>query len=157
MPLHVCQFDVAARILDLDTETEVLDFNDHTLNLHVQDWLPPEETWRKRRTDPDNVDGAFPYTRKLTANALILSVHVHDDTTWDAAEANWEVARAAYGAAEFFWLETQVQGVTRRYLAESPDVTPEGITAQTIASRWLTYVLRFPVQPNPTVTIAGSP
>lgn len=149
-----CDFSVAVRILDLDSEAEVLDFNDEAIGLDVEQLVEPEESWATRRTNPDNVDGSFAYTRKASSGTLVLSVHAHGDT-WAECQAAWEAARAGYGAADYFYLQTEIEGVSKTWLAERPDVTPEAITSGALAAKWLTYVLRFPVQPNPTVSIAG--
>lgn len=148
-----CDFDLAVRIIGADGVTILADLNDHDAGLSVmRPFTYPEENLRETRDTAPRVDGSFPQAVAFDDSFLLVRCRVRG-SSWVQVETRWETVRAAYLTDPVFYLETELAGVTRRWRAERPNVTPEDIDAFALRNLWLTYQLRFRVQPNPTVTV----
>lgn len=121
--------------------------------LVVESVQPPEENARETVIVADNVDGDYATVSDDAAGVLTVFCRVRG-SSWPQTTTRWLAARTAYRAERNFYVETVIDGVTTRYRTRRPNVTAGDLTGEAIANNMQTYVLRFPVQPNPTITIA---
>ena len=145
-------FDVSARILSSAGALR-LDLESPSQGLELVTVQEPEETYREVEATADRVPGSSLIASVEDVGTLVVTVRAFGPT-WAACAGNWETARAAYKAEAVFFVETGIEGVTKRWEARRPVVVPAEIGSGDIAARWQTYQLRFRVQPNPTVSIA---
>lgn len=148
-----CDFDVAVRIVAADGTTVSANLNDPTNGLSVVSVQEPEDSVRDIRVTAPRVDGSFRVAEADDDGSLVVVVDV-DGTSWGQVETRWQAVRTAYRAESSFFVETEIEGVTKRWRTERPDVSFAGIESASLVSKIQTYSLRFRVQPNPTVTIA---
>ena len=144
-----CDFSVAVSILDLGG-SELIDLNDQALGLDVEQVVEPEESWRTIRVQAPRVNG--PGAVVATAEdggILLVRVHVHG-STWAECASRWEQVRAAYRPNHLMQVRTVIEGVTKTWVAERPNVTPEPVTSSVLASKWQTYALSFVTYPLTT-------
>jgi hypothetical protein len=146
-----CDFDVAVRIVGSDGTTVRADLNDPNNGLSVVSVQEPEETVRSIRTTAPRVDGSYRVAEAEDDGFLVVVVDV-DGTTWAQCETRWQAVRTAYRTEWDFYVETEIEGVTKRWRTERPDVAPVGIESASLVSKIQSYSLRFRVQPNPTVS-----
>jgi hypothetical protein len=143
---------VLARIVSAD-ESSTFELRDLAAGLVVESIQPPEENMRETVVVQDGVDGSYPTSEADDAGILVVFCRVQGDS-WAQVTTRWQAARTAYRAEREFYVETVVHGVTTRYRARRPNVTGGPLTGEAIAECVQTYQLRFPVQPNPTISIA---
>jgi hypothetical protein len=149
--MAVCDFDVAIEIHDGVTATILGDLNDQTLGLSVG--VPMDEDddqWREITTDSPFVAGDFlvqgtPGVGRLEVVLLVTG------TTWTGLRDTYRTAREWWRQAGSFHLDVTIEGDTTRYLARRPNVTAERMETGNIVALDRSYVLSFPVQPNPVV------
>ena len=146
-----CDFDVAVRIVAADGSTIRADLNDPPNGLSVMSVQEPEETVRDIRTTAPRVDGSYRVAEAEDDGFLVVIVDV-DGTTWAQCNTRWQSVRTAYRAEWDFYVETEIEGVTKRWRTERPDVAPTGLDSSSLVVKRQTYSLRFRVQPNPTVS-----
>ena len=146
-----CDFDVAVRIVAADGTTVRANLNDPPNGLSVMSVQEPEETARTLRTSAPRVDGSYRVAEAEEDGFLVVIVDV-DGSTWAQCSTRWEAVRAAYRAEWDFYVETEIEGVTKRWRTERPDVAPTGSDSSSLVLKRQTYSLRFRVQPNPTVS-----
>ena len=144
-------FDVSVRILS-SAGVELIDLNDRAIGLKVESVQELEESYREVRSTAPRVPGSSLHASVLDDGYLVVFVHVKG-TSWAQCTARWEAVRAAYRAEPQFLLETEVEGVTKRWQAERPNVADAGIDSSRLVVKSQTYQLRFRVQPDPTVSI----
>ena len=145
-------FAVAVRVLS-SAGAERIDFDSDELGLGVVTVQEPEDNYREVRATADRIPGSSLIASVPDDGFLVVMVRVKG-ATWADCTARWEAARVAYRAEDRFFIETVIEGVTKRWIAERPSVTPAAIESASLISKRLTYQLRFRVQPNPTVSIA---
>lgn len=149
-----CDYSVSVRIVASDGVTVVKEFNDRANGLTVETFQEPEENAEKARTSAPRVDGDFTLYESDAAGELMVVIRVEGDT-WGQVVGRWQECRTAYRAESDYYLETEVEGVTTRYLTERPDrVESAGMESVNLYAKRQTYVVHWHVQPNPTVTIA---
>ena len=148
-----CDFEVAVRVVESEGTTVSLDFNDVAGGLSVETVQEPEENVREIKVAAPRVNGRYRVAEADDEGELVVVVRV-TAATWSECMAIWQAARTAYRAERVFYVETEIEGVTVRYEAGRPNVTPAGLESSSLLLKEQTYVLRFPVQPNPVVTIA---
>lgn len=141
--------DVSVRVVAYDGVTELVDFNDHAEGLFVEAVQDPEQTVRAVTTTAARVDGEFRVSEADAGGVLEVRVRV-EGSSWAECVQRWEAARAAYRSESYYFVEKVEEGVTTRWRAYRPNVTPG--PANLVLKRQ-TYVLRFDVQPNPSVTV----
>jgi hypothetical protein len=149
--VSVCEFDIAVRIIASDGVTEVFDFNDHTAGMVVVSRQEFGDEANKSRVEADGVDGDYLVDETDAAGDYIVYVRV-EGSTWPECTTRWLAARAAYRAEANYYLEVEVQGVTTRYRTGRPDSVQPG--ASDLINNRQTYMIRWHVQPNPTISIA---
>lgn len=144
-----CDFSVAVSILDM-AGAELVDLNDDTLGLSVEQVVEPEESWRTIRVQAPRVNGPGAVVAAAEDGGILLvRVHVHGDD-WAAVASNWEVVRAAYRPSHLMQVRAVIEGVTKTWVAERPTVTPEPLTNQQLIAKWQTYALSFVTYPLTT-------
>lgn len=143
---------VQVHIVKADGVT-VFELRDNANGLFVEAVQRPEENVRENVVVQDNVDGDYATTEADAAGTLTVFSRV-EGATWAQCTTRWQAVRTAYRAERNFYVETIVNGVTTRYRARRPNVTEGPESGEAIAECTQTYVLRFPVQPNPTISIA---
>ena len=148
-----CDFDVAVRIIAANGSTVRTDLNNPPNGLSVLSVQEPEDAVRSIRMTSPRVDGSFRVAEADGDGFLVVVLDV-DGSTWGQVETRWQSVRAAYRAESDFYIETEIEGVTKRWRTERPDVTPAGTESASLVMKRQTYTLRFLVQPNPAVTIA---
>jgi hypothetical protein len=146
-----CDFDVAVRIIAADGTTVLANLNDPPNGLSVITVQEPEETVRAIRTTAPRVDGSYRAAEAEDDGFLVVVVEV-DGTSWSQTETRWQAVRTAYRTEWDFYIETEIEGVTKLWRTERPDVAPAGLESASLVLKMQTYSLRFRVQPNPTVT-----
>lgn len=144
--------DVAVRVVKSD-ESATFQLRNNAAGLFVEGVQPPEENVEENVVTQDGVDGDYAVSERDTAGILTVVVRV-EGTSWPQTTTRWQAARTAYRAERNFYVETEIDGVTTRYRARRPNVTGGQLTPEDVANSTQRYVLRFPVQPNPTITIA---
>lgn len=147
--------DVGARIIASNGTTVVRDFHDHAGGVDVLSPITyPRFDPRRARTEWMHAEGDVAYgvvTRGT--GVLVLNILVEAET-WAGVETTWEAIEADLFAEPDYFVEVELEGVTRRYRTDIPsfgeatDVTPQDVKGTALA-----YQLRFIVQPNPTTTI----
>jgi hypothetical protein len=141
-----CDFSVAVSILDM-AGAELVDLNDHALGLDVEQVVEPEESWRTIRVQAPRVDGPGAVVAVAEdGGVLLVRVHVHGET-WAEVASRWQTVRAAYRASHLMQVRTVIEGVTKTWVAERPNVTPEPVTSAVLATKWQTYALQFVTYP----------
>lgn len=146
-------FSVAVRIIGNDASTEYADLNDTANGLAVETLQQPDDAVRAVVVDSEYVDGDYAVAEADAAGTLVVVLTV-EGSTWGQVETRWQAVRTAYRTDANFYIETAVEGVTKRWATRRPDVSPGGTDASNLMGKAQTFVLRFPVQPNPTVTVA---
>lgn len=146
-----CDFAVAVRIVAADGTTVRANLNDPAAGLSVLTVQEPEDNQRDIRVTAARVDGSFRVAAADADGVLVVLLDV-DGTTWAQVETRWQAIRAAYRAEPMFFLETEVEGVTKRWRTERPDVAPGVSDSSSLVLKRQGYALRFRVQPNPTIT-----
>ena len=149
----VCDFDVAVRIVAADGVTVRSNLNDVANGLSILSVQEPEDAVRTIRVTAPRVDGSFPVAYADDSGFLVVIIDV-EGTTWAQVETRFQAVRTAYRTEFYFFVETEVEGVTKRWRTERPDVVPSITESVSLVSKSQTYSIRFPVQPNPDVTIA---
>lgn len=143
--------DVAVRIVSLD-ESDTFELRNPAGGLFVESLTLPEEATREVRITAPRVDGSFLIATADEDGFVGVGMRV-EGSSWAQCTSRWQAVRTAYRADDEFYLETEIEGVTTRYFAERPAVSPAGLDGSTVATLRQWYQLRFRVQPNPSVTI----
>lgn len=151
--MTTCDFAVAVRIVAADGTTVRANLNDPPNGLSVLTAQEPEETVRDIRVTAPRVDGSFRVAEADADGSLVIVVDV-DGSSWGQVETRWQAVRAACRAERSFFVETEIEGVTKRWRTERPDVSFAGLESASLVAKRQTYSMRFRVQPNPTVTVA---
>lgn len=150
----VCEFVTSLRIVAADGTTVRGDLHDHPNGLHLMApvVLPQGDIRWVTYTSPRS-HGDFTSGPPLDEpGELIATVQVEGDT-WAQVETRWEEVRGWVRAEWDFFVEYEVEGVTRRWRARRPNITVPAESAVDYRNKRLTYQLRFTCQPNPTVTV----
>ncbi len=147
----VCDFEVEVRIVGSDGSTVRANLNDPPAGLSVLSVQEPEETVRDIRTTAPRVDGSYRVAEAEDDGFLVVLVDV-DGATWVECSTRWEAVRTAYRTEWDFYVETVIEGVTKRWRTERPNVAPVGLDSTSLVTKRQSYSLRFRVQPNPTVS-----
>ena len=151
--MTTCDFDVAVRIVAADGTTVRTNLNNPPSGLSVMSVQEPEDAVRDTRVSAPRVDGSFRVAEADGDGFLVVVVDV-DGATWAQVETRWQAIRTAYRAESYFFIETDIEGVAKRWRTERPDVIPAGSESSSLVLKRQTYTLRFRVQPNPSVTVA---
>lgn len=154
MSAVVCDFDVAARVLDLDGTTELVDLSDAAngfVMLNPIGW--PRNMPQRPRTDWGRAWGDIPHGVP-TLGVGQLTLNARTEGTWTEAMARQETIRAAlYGAVFDYFVELDAHGTRYRWLTDWPSMEPADVrSAEEIDRGWWPYRLTFIVQPRPTIT-----
>lgn len=148
-----CDFTVHVRIVGVDGSTVRADLNAPDAGLSVASVQEPEETVRDLRVTAPRVDGSFSVASVDDDGFLVVIVDV-DGVSWAQVEQRWQAIRSAYRAEPAFFVETEIEGVVKRYRTERPSVSIAGVESSSLVLKRQTYSIRFRVQPNPTVSYA---
>lgn len=151
--MTTCDFAVAVRIVAANGTTVRANLNDVNAGLSVLTAQEPDETVREIRTTAPRVDGSYRVAEADDDGFLVVVVDVDGDS-WGQVETRWQAIRAAYRAEPSFYVETEIEGVTKRWRTERPDVSFAGLESASLVMKRQTYSLRFRVQPNPSVAVA---
>lgn len=151
--MTACDFSVDVRVVAADGATVRANLNDPDNGLVVEFYQEPDESRREVTVESDYVDGDYAVAGRDTAGTHVVVLRV-EGSTWGEVETRWQAVRTAYRADSGFYLETATEGVTKRWECRRPDVSPGATENVSLMHKAQGYTLRFPVQPNPTVTVA---
>lgn len=148
-----CQFDIGARIVS-SFGTTVRELHDHDGGIHLQvpigqprfGPLRSRSRWRHAKGDIP-----FGFITRDTG-LLTLPVLITGDS-WAQVEARAEALEADLWAEPDYFVETEIEGVTRRYITDVPSYEGSDITPMDLANWRMEFPLRFIVQPDPTTTV----
>lgn len=147
----VCDFSIAVRVID-SSGTTLVDLNDHTRGLYVmRPIVPPSFSIRDIRVDSTRVDGSFRVAEALGDGYLPLRLTIRG-ATWAEVEQRWDSVYAVLMAESNFFVETEIEGVVRRYRTERPDSEPGDVETVALLNKRMEMRVIFRVQPNPTVS-----
>jgi len=145
------EFAVSIQIHDGTTATILGDLHDHanglSLGVPVDDG---EDTLRRIVIDSPFVDGDFEVIATPAAGRVDVVLMV-EGSTWPQMMTRYRTARGWWRQSGSFHLDVTLEGETTRYLARRPDVTSEAVEPVNLAGKFRSFVLSFPVQPNPVV------
>jgi hypothetical protein len=145
---------VALRVIASNGTDEVYDFNDRASGVTTETIQEPSPATKKIRTDSPLVDGDVTVAWAMAAGDLVAVVRF-EGATWGACQAEYQSAEAALFAEGTYYLETVIEGVTKRWRAEVPDeIAPGPLESVNLYRKRQTYSIRWHVQPNPSVTVA---
>lgn len=149
-----CQFDIDARLIESDGETVLRSFHDHDNGVHIQRPLgQPRFGPVRSRSTWRSAQGDVPYgiprrdTGILPVNLLITG------DTWPQVEARLEAIEADLWAENDYFIETELEGVIRRYITDVPSYDTADVSPADMRNCRLTLQMRFIVQPLPVTTI----
>lgn len=143
----------AVRLVSYNGTDVLYELRDPDEGLFVETVQEPEDAVRDIRTSSPYVSGSFRVAEVDDDGFLVVLSRI-EAASWAAVAAKWLEIRAAYRAEPVFYIETEFEGVTTRWLTERPDVSPAETSGVNLGSFFQTYAMRFRVQPNPTVNIA---
>lgn len=147
----VCDFEVAVEIHDGVSATILGDLNDVTNGLSVGVPLDDDDDVLARITaESPFVNGDFDVLTRSAAGRLEVVLLV-TGTDWVEVMTRYRTARTWWRQSGSFHVDVTLEGDTVRYLARRPDVTGSQIDSGNLKALDRSYVLSFPVQPNPEV------
>ena len=147
----VCDFEVAVEIHDGTTATILGNLNDVANGLSVGVPLDDDDDRLERiTTSSPFVKGDFEVIATPAAGRLEMVLMV-EGSTWVELATRYRAARAWWRQAGYFHLDVTLEGDTLRYLARRPDVSAEALNNGNLVALDRSYVLSFPVQPDPVV------
>ena len=145
------QFEVSIQIHDGTTATVLGDLHDHdnglSIGVPVDDG---EDVLRRVTTDSPFVAGDFEVLAVPAAGTVQVVLTV-TGSTWPEMMSNYRTARDWWRQSGSFLLDVTLEGETTRYLARRPDVSSDAVAPIHLSNHRRTFVLSFPVQPNPVV------
>lgn len=146
-----CDYAVSAKVYGSDGSTLRVDLNDEAVGYVVlEPMIPPLPTWSRNRVAADDVDGSYRTSERLEDHDYPLLVDV-TGSTWPEVETRLAALLDAVNAEADCFLETVIEGVTRRWSAERPSADLESVD---LKNKSMTVRLTFLVQPSPTITTA---
>lgn len=149
--MAACDFDVAVRIHDGTTATVLGNLNDQSLGLSVGVPLDVDDDQLRRiTTDSPFVRGDFEVIATPAAGRLDV-VLIVQGSTWVELNTRYRTAREWWRQAGSFYLDVAIEGDVLRYLARRPDVSGGALEPGNLVALDRTYLLSFPVQPDPVV------
>lgn len=148
----ICERHVSVRVVSKTDDSVTADLGDHDNGLWITSHQEPEVTDREDRSTSPRVPGSS-LNSSVEDDGFFLALGFVDGDTWAQCQSRWEALKSGCRAERRFWLELEIEGVTKRWDAERPEVTPGAVDASAIFNGRQTYQLRFRVQPNPTVSI----
>lgn len=144
-------FTIAAKVIGSDGTTVRVDLNDLASGYVVRRPLvPPLPSWSSVRVEEDHVDGSYRVSDRLEDATYPIRVGVLG-SSWVQVETRMAALLDAVNAEADCFLETVIEGVTRRWVAERPSADLEDVD---LKNTRMTVRLTFRVQPSPTVTVA---
>ena len=149
--MATCDFDVSVEIHDGITATVLGDLNDQALGLSVG--VPMEvddDRMRRVNTDSPFVAGDFEVVAVPAAGRIDVVLLV-TGSTWVEVNTRYRTAREWWRQSGSFHLDVTMEGDTLRYLARRPDVQSAALETGNLVALDRSFVLSFPVQPNPVV------
>lgn len=149
--MTTCDFEVSIEIHDGVTATILGDLNDRANGLTVGVPLVDDaDQLRRITTDSPFVSGDFEVIATPTAGRLDV-VLVTRGLTYAFMMSNYRAARGWWRQPGSFYLDVTIEGDGLRYLARQPDVTSSRLEPSNLVSVSRSWLLSFPVQPNPVV------
>ena len=149
--MATCDFEVRVEIHDGVTATILGDLNDQALGLSVGVPLTDDDdVMRRVTTDSPFVAGDFEIVAVPEAGRVDVMLLV-TGSSWVEMNTRYRVAREWWRQTGTFLLDVTLEGDTVRYLARRPDVSSAPLVTGDLVSMDRTWLLSFPVQPNPVV------
>jgi hypothetical protein len=146
-----CDFEVAVEIHDGVTATILGDLNDIANGLSVGVPIDDDDdNLRRITTDSPFVEGDFEIIATPAAGRVEVVLLV-TGSTWVEVNTRYRAAREWWRQSGSFHLDVTVDGNAIRYLARRPDVTTAPLETGNVTALDRSYLLTFPVQPNPVV------
>lgn len=149
--MATCDFEVKVEIHDGVTSAILGDLNDQALGLSVGVPMDVDDD-RLRRivTDSPFVAGNFEVIATPDGGRLDVPLLV-TGSTWVEVNTRYRSAREWWRQAGSFFLDVTIEGDTVRYRARRPDVTPARLETGNVVALDRSFLLSFPVQPDPVV------
>ena len=149
--MATCDFDVHIEIHDGVSATILGDLNDQAVGLSVGVPMDTDDD-RMRRvlTDSPFVAGDFEVIATPAAGVLEVVLMVQG-STWAELNTRYRTARDWWRQAGSFHLDVTIEGDAVRYIARRPDVSAAPLEPGNLVSLDRSWLLSFPVQPNPVV------
>lgn len=146
-----CDFEVKVEIHDGVSVTILGDLNDQTEGLSVGVPMDDDDDQLRRIvTDSPFVWGDFEVIATPAAGRLEVVLLV-TGSTWVEVNTRYRAAREWWRQAGSFHLDVTIDGNALRYLARRPDVTTAPLETGNVVALDRSWLLSFPVQPNPVV------
>jgi hypothetical protein len=154
---HVCDFPTDVRLLEVGTLSVLLDLHDPDNGFDITDEIvQPDPNQRQARLKSARAHGSYGVGARLDDDGLLVIRVGVFGSTWGQCTTRVLAMLEGLRAADRFYVETALSGVTTRYFCDAPvDVNPEPIEIVDRAANMQRYELRFTVQPRPTVTIGA--
>lgn len=147
-------FDIGARIIASDGTTVVREFHDHAAGIDLQRPITlPRFAGRRARTEWMHSEGDVAYGPITKGTGILVLNVLVTAATWAAAEATWDAIEADLWAEPDYFIEVEIEGVTRRYITDVPTFEASDVSSIELANKRMTYQLRFICQPGPVTTI----
>lgn len=148
----VCDFTIHLRVIAADGVTVRGDLNDQSAGLSLRRPIlkPDGELLWERYTSPRAVGDFTSGPPRAAAGDLVVTV-LAEGSSWPQVNTLWATAVSWLTAESHFFVELEEDGVTTRWQADRPPVSPVGYDRRT---NRLEHQVRFHCQPNPSVTIA---
>lgn len=147
--------EIAARIVASDGTTVVRELQDPAAGVELLAPLGrPRFQPSRARTKWMRSKGDVPYG-PVTPDVGVLPVTLLiTGASWAAVETLWGAIEADLWAETDYYIETVVEGVTRRYWTDVPSYEDDGIVQPDNVARFeMETRLRFTVQPDPATSI----